>query len=295
MIIKLYKYLFISVIFSLLLSTIFLFSICWSPGDFVRRNELARNFFYPDELQSDYPKGEALGEDTDGLEFDHSEFQYLLEKYVDEHGIVDYIGLKEEEGVLDRYIDKLSSASYDQLTRYEKLALLINAYNAFTLKLILENPGIKSIQDIPSGKRWEDARWIISGEKLNLMDLEHKKIRWVFAEPRIHFALVCAANGCPELRNEVFEGSKLVEQLDDQAINFYSSESNIKLDEKKNIVYLSEILDWYKFDFAEDEKDVVLYSSRYIDEKESNYINKYINIINIKYIPYDWKLNGVWK
>ncbi len=175
MIIKLYKYLFLSVIFSLLLSTIFLFSICWSPGDFVRRNELARNIFYPEELQSDYPKGEALGEDTAGLEFDHSEFQYLLEKYVDEHGIVDYVGLKEEEKVLDGYFEKLAAAAYEELGRYEQLALLINAYNAFTLKLILENPGVKSIQDIPSGKRWEDARWIISGEKLNLMDLEHKK------------------------------------------------------------------------------------------------------------------------
>lgn len=295
MIIKLYKYFFLSVIFSLLLSTIFLFSIYCSPKDFVRRNELARNIFYPEELQSDYPKGEALGEDTDGLEFDHSEFQYMLEKYVDEHGRVDYVGLKEEEDVLDRYIDELSSASYDQLTRYEKLALLINAYNAFTLKLILENPGIKSIQDIPSEKRWEDTRWIISGERLSLMELEHKKIRGVFAEPRIHFALVCASNGCPKLRNEVFEGSKLVEQLGDQAINFYSLESNFKLDENKNSIYLSEILDWYKFDFAENEKDVVLYGTRYLDEKGLNYINKNIKTINIKYIPYDWKLNGVWK
>lgn len=295
MIIKLYKVFFLLVIFSLLLSTIVLFSICWSPVDFVRRNELARNIFYPEELQSGYPKGEPLGEDTAGLEFDHSEYRNLLEKYVDDNGNVDYIGLKKNEDVLDSYINKLADAPYKELARYEQLALLINAYNAYTLKLILQNPRIRSIKDIPADRRWEDKRWVISGEKINLLNLEHKKIRDVFDEPRIHFALVCASKGCPKLRKEPYTGSELNQQLNDQAIEFFSQENNFELNNEKNIVYLSEILDWYKFDFAENEKGVVLYSTRYIDEKESNYINKNINTINIKYIPYDWKLNGVWK
>ena len=95
--------------------------------------------------------------------------------------------------------------SFADLGRSEKLALLINAYNACTLRLILDhwNDGqLASIKDIPRDNRWEDQRWQIGKRRLSLNQIEHEEIRGRFAEPRIHFALVCAAKGCPPLRAE---------------------------------------------------------------------------------------------
>lgn len=270
-----------------------LFLSC-SPRNFVRKNEFLRNLFYPVELQSEFNIGEGLGENTPGETFDNSDFARILSKYVDKNGIVDYIGIKTDEELLDVYIDDIANAEYEKLSRYEKLSFLINAYNAFTLKLILLNPGIKSIKDIPSGKRWENDVWNLAGEKINLLDLEHKKIRAEFGEPKIHFALVCASTSCPKLRDEPYQGNKLKEQLDDQANHFFSVDRNFKWSPSKKELYLSEILDWFRYDFAETEKDVVNYCLNYINKEKVDEIKSAIDLIKIKYIPYDWSLNGSW-
>jgi hypothetical protein len=93
--------------------------------------------------------------------------------------------------------------------RNEKLALLINAYNAFTLKLIVERLPVQSILDIPAAERWDAVRWKVGGQVWSLKQIEHEQIRPKFTEPRVHFALVCAAVGCPPLRNEAYDASRL--------------------------------------------------------------------------------------
>ncbi len=273
---------------------VFLLLSC-SPRNFVRKNEFFRNLFYPEELEAGFSKGDGLGENTAGESFDNTDYAYLLDKYVDENSMVDYIGIETEENMLDRYIEDIAKADYENLSRYEKLSLLINSYNAFTLKLIIQNPGIDSIKDIPSGKRWDNNVWDIAGEKVTLSDLEHKRIRGEFGEPKIHFALVCASTSCPQLRKVPFEGNKLKEQLDDQARQFFSVKRNFKWSPDKKELYLSEILDWFRFDFAETEMGVVDYSLKYIDTEKADEIESVRDSIKIKYVSYDWSLNGNWK
>lgn len=270
------------------------FTSCCSPRDFARNNQFVRNLFYPDELKSGFETGKGLGENTPGKKFDHSRYTYLLKNYVNNKGFVDYDGLLSEEKKLDEYLHLLSEAEYEKLSRYEKLAFLLNAYNAFTLKLIVQHPGISSIKDIPAEKRWEDSVWNLAGEKVSLSELEHKKIRGEFGEPKIHFALVCAAESCPELRQEPYTGEKLLPQLDNQAKQFFSTDKNFRWDKKNKTVYLSEIMDWYRYDFAEDELGVLSYTLNFINEKEAGEIGSSLEKVDVKYIPYNWELNGNW-
>ena len=162
------------------------------------------------------PAAEVLAAEPNGRSFDHARLDALLRAHVDSTGLVDYAGLSRESAALDAYLASLASAPFEELGRDEKLALLINAYNAFTHRLILDHRPVSSIKDIPSGKRWDDRRWRLAGEMVSLDQIEHERIRAAFREPRIHFALVCAARSCPPLRAEAYVGDRLEAQLADQ-------------------------------------------------------------------------------
>lgn len=274
-------------IFLLILMSLFIYS--FRPIDLLRDIEFIRNIFYPQVYER-----KGIGEDTDGENFDHSAYGLVLKDFVSDKGYVDYSDLSRKPENLDLYINRLEKADTDSLSKYEYFALLLNAYNAFTLKLIIENPGIDSIKDIDSDKRWDDRRWKIGDKTLSLNEIEHDIIRKRYGEPRIHFVLVCAAKSCPKLRNEPFAGNKLVSQLNDQAAHFFSQEQNFRWDAGEKEVYLSEILDWFRYDFAEDEKGVVKYVSKYLDPETAEAIKQNNKDIKIKYIPYDWSLNGKW-
>jgi hypothetical protein len=147
---------------------------------------------------------DVYGDHAGEAAFDHSMFDTLLGAYVDADGFVDYAGLLGDAARLDAYLDQLAAAPFDALGRDEKLALLINAYNAFTLRLILDHYPVASIQDIPAPERWDAVRWRVGPHTWSLNQIEHEEIRPKFVEPRIHFALVCAAVGCPPLRAEAY-------------------------------------------------------------------------------------------
>ncbi len=170
------------------------------------------NLFGPPKAQL----AEAYEAKPGGPTFDHSSFDALLRRFVDAGGLVDYRGLGQQEAALDAYIASIATAPFVDLGRDEKLALLINAYNAFTLRLILDNYPVASIRDIPSKKQWDDKRWVIAGQTYSLNQIEHEQIRPKFIEPRIHFALVCAAVGCPKLRQQAYVGARINEQLEEQ-------------------------------------------------------------------------------
>ncbi|MEX1223174.1 MAG: VTT domain-containing protein, partial [Pirellulales bacterium] len=131
---------------------------------------------------------EAYADSDGSRSFDHTAFGKLLEAHVDADGWIDYVGLQRDEAQLDAYLEDLANAPFDELGRDEKLALLINAYNAFTLKLILEHYPLESIMDIPEDQRWEAQRWNVGGNRWSLNQIEHEQIRPKFVEPRIHFA-----------------------------------------------------------------------------------------------------------
>ncbi|MCP9747876.1 DUF547 domain-containing protein, partial [Lacihabitans sp. CS3-21] len=171
-----------------------------------------------------------------------------------------------------------------------KLAYWINAYNAFTIQLILDNSenDLKSIKDIgdkikiPFVNTPWDVKFInIGGKKMDLNNIEHGIIRKQFKEPRIHFALVCAAKSCPPLRNEAFTAERLNEQLNNQAEKFINDTSKNKI--SKSSASISKIFDWYGMDFKPTSIIDILnkYSKTKLDSKAK-----------ISYATYDWSLNG---
>lgn len=235
---------------------------------------------------------EAYANAPSGVVFDHSTFDELLEAHVSSAGgFIDYDALKADAIKLDDYIAAIGRADVKSLGRDERLAYLINAYNAFTLRLILDHYPVDSIKDIPSDQRWDAKRWSFDGGTFSLNQIEHELIRPKFAEPRIHFALVCAAIGCPPLRSEAYTGARLEEQLADQSRYVHTHPRWFRLQEARGEVELTALYDWYGGDFTQKASSIVAYAAQYSPEL--------IRLINagkeprVKFLDYSWKLNSV--
>jgi hypothetical protein len=247
--------------------------------------------------------------------FSYENYLLILSNYVDERGRVDYKKLKENETKLVAFLQTLESLEvqiYKNWSQEDKIAFWINAYNVLTLKVILENYPIKpsffkslrfpknSIRQIPGV--WDTITFTVMGEELTLGLIEHQVLRKEFQEPRIHMALVCAAQGCPPLRQEPYEGETLSEQLNDQAQRFLSERRNFFIDRKKGTVYLSSIFKWFAEDFVTPDSSeerfqeykpkvraVLNFISRYLPEEDNVFLEK--DLLAVKYLKYDWALN----
>ena len=222
--------------------------------------------------------------------FDHSRFDALLKQHVDADGWVDYDGLRRDAADLDTYLAAIADAPFDTMSRDAKLALLINAYNAATLRLILDFDSVKSIKDIPADKRWAHRRWNVGGHTWSIDEIEHEQIRPRFNEPRVHFALVCAAVGCPKLRNEAYDAGRLDAQLDDQMHYAHTHDRWLRFDSERGVLELTRLYNWYGTDFTQSGETIERYAARYspalkqaLDEGRR---------VKIKWLEYSWKLNS---
>ncbi len=224
-------------------------------------------------------------------EFDHSDWDHLLNAHLLPGGWVDYEGIRADRATLSRYLETLGGVDFDQLSRNEKLALLLNAYNAFTVELILEHPAVNSILEIRGEKRWKDVRWNLGGEFLSLEQLEHERIRPRFREPRVHFALVCASVGCPPLRAEAYTGDRIEEQLEEQAQLVHSNTRWLRISDDGSNLWLTRLYQWYGNDFAQVAGSELNYIARY-HRGVSQDLNKG-RIPRIQWLEYDWSLNDV--
>lgn len=224
-----------------------------------------------------------------GESFDHSRFDALLRAHVDPDGLVDYAGLEREQASLDAYVASLATARFEEMGRDEKLALLINAYNAFTLRLILDHRPLVSIKDIPGDKRWDDRRFRLAGETLSLNQIEHERIRPRFREPRVHFALVCAARGCPPLRAEAYTGERLEPQLADQARRVHSDGRWVRFDRPSGTLHLTKLYDWYGSDFLQAATSIEEYVARHEPSVRAA-LDAGVPV-RVRWLPYDWSLN----
>ena len=236
---------------------------------------------------------EAYDRNPAGPTFDHSAFDGLLREHVDDNGWVDYAALAKDAKKLDEYISALAGAPFDEMSRNERLALLINAYNAFTLRLILDywdDGKLQSIMKIPSAKRWDDRRWKVGSHLWSLNQIEHEQIRPKFVEPDVHFALVCAAVGCPTLRNEAYHADRIDKQLDAQARYVHTHDRWFRFDASSNVVHLTKLYDWYGGDFEQVAGGVLEYAARYSPQLKDA-IDAGRNP-RIKWLEYDWKLNS---
>ncbi len=267
----------------------------------------------------------TAGTTTQAVSFSYDDYAATLKTYVDDAGMVSYQKMKNDHTKLDDFLiamDHLDPKVYQSWDVKAKIAFWINAYNAMTLKAIIDHYPIKagllrglaypanSIRQI-SGV-WDKIQFTVMGHKLTLNEIEHGILRGQnkdllekygqFYEPRIHMALVCAAMSCPQLRSEPFIGDKLDQQLDDQTRGFLSKANKFRIDRDGGRVYLSSIFKWFGEDFVKGhkpeagfasggdaEKAVLYFASAYVSTQSAEYLRtgKY----RVKYIDYDWSLN----
>ena len=229
---------------------------------------------------------------TFGKAPEHTAWTMLLKKHVSSVGKVDYKGFIKDSVALDSYLSTLSSSVADEnkWSENEQKAFWINAYNAYTIKLVLIHFPLKSIKDIGSIIKvtggavspWEIKFIPNNKEKLDLSTVENIKLRAKFNDPRIHFALVCASKSCPALLNEAYEASTLEKQLDARTKGFLTDPSKNKI--KGNAPELSKIFEWYASDFTK-KGSLTDFINTYSSEKIPSGAK-------ISYLNYDWNLNN---
>ena len=212
--------------------------------------------------------------------FDYKKYNTLLEKHVSAKGNVNYDLLKTNVTELNTVIKQFEKIQpTEKWSRNEKLAYYINAYNVFTLKIVIDNYPTKSIKDIDDA--WDKNFIAIEKEKISLSHIEHKILRKM-NEPRIHFAINCASFSCPNLLNKAFLPETLESQLEAVTKAFINDKSKNVMTSKE--VKISKIFDWFSGDFKINKMTII------------DYLNKYSTIkidkkAKVKYLDYNWNLN----
>lgn len=227
---------------------------------------------------------------------DHSGWDGLLKKYVDEKGYVDYTKWKaaaNDQKALDDYIQQLSGASFPaNATQEEKLAFWINAYNAVTVKGILKEYPTTSIRNhtakLYGYNIWKDLQLLVAGKAYSLEGIEHEVLRKM-GEPRIHFAIVCASIGCPRLLNQAYTAEKIDEQLTLNAKAFFADRTKFVADPQSGTIQVSPILSWFAEDFGADSAAQMKSIAPYVPASAQSLANS--GRARVKYLEYDWGLN----
>jgi len=229
------------------------------------------------------------GIQTDSKPISHDIFNGLLKKNVTETGFVNYENFIADSLKLNSYLQLIETNYPNEKTwsREEIMAYWINAYNAYTIQLIIRNYPLESIKDIQPGVAFINSVWdikfiSIEGQTLDLNNIEHNILRKM-EEPRIHFAVNCASYSCPKLLNEAYTANKLEKQLQQQAIDFINDATRNKITTES--AQVSSIFNWFTGDFT---KNGIL----------KEFINTYSELkisedTKIEFMEYDWRLNEV--
>lgn len=210
---------------------------------------------------------------------DHEIFSRFLKKYVSDEGWVNYSGMTNDKTLLTSYIKSLEGPfEMKTWSTEEKLAFWLNVYNAYTINLIIENYPVKSIRDLYGGKPWSQPVIYANATYYSLDDIQKKIIMKQFGDPRIHFAINCAAKSCPPLLNRAFTKDNLESLLESRTKSFINGSPNRIL---KRQAVLSPIFQWYEEDFGDMYEFINKYSSVPVNDKTK-----------ITFSEYDWTLNG---
>lgn len=228
---------------------------------------------------------------------DHSAWGRLLAVYVrpDEAGInrIAYarlVGRDRER--LDDYLAELQDTAVSRLRREQQLAYWINLYNALTVRVVLDHYPVKSIQDIDispglfSRGPWKAKLAQVEGETVSLDDIEHRILRPIWRDARIHYALNCASLGCPNLRVEPYEADRIDRQLDSAALHFINSKRAVWMEGEQ--LHVSSLYMWYKDDFGGDEHQVIKHLMGYAEPGLATRLQSFTRIDGK---GYDWRLN----
>jgi hypothetical protein len=249
------------------------------------------------------------------LAFDQEYEAYgtILKTYVTD-GLVNYADLKKDRKPLDDFIKEAGAVTadeYDSWNRDQQLAFWINMYNAWMMQIVIDHYPIqrgriigiiypaKSVQQI-SGI-WDGIKTQAAGREVTLNEIEHKILRPVFKEPRIHFAIVCASLGCPKLRSEPYRATTLTSQLDESTHNFITDDQKVHLVTERSEIFISKIFHWFEEDFSEfatnewvekydkNEAGALAMIARNLPEHDAEFLQK--QTVNVEYLDYDWSLN----
>lgn len=224
---------------------------------------------------------------------DFAPWDMMLRTYVLD-GAVDYARWQRESSdALKQWLDGVQAIDVDSMQQEAAIAFLINLYNALTVEQVLQKYPIDSVRPkvfgIPNMASFllffKNKIYTLNGQKVSLDDIEHGILREKFNEPRIHFALVCASQSCPSLRNEAYQPNKLNAQLDDNARQFINNPEAVRYDAASQTLYCSKIFDWYEDDFLAHVDSVADYIQPYLPA------SKIAANAKVEYLPYDWSLN----
>ena len=218
---------------------------------------------------------------------EYSNLDSILSKYVDSDGLVNYQAIIDSPYNINEYLDfikNVSPQSHPKLfpTKNDKLAYWINAYNALVIKLMIENPST-NILEISFGHLIWLTKFDVGLKKISLYEIEHKILRKL--DSRIHFAISCGSKSCPPLGQRVYLGRTLDVQLESGAKDFINNKNNVFIDFDNKTLYLNKIFKWYKKDFINVKKYIVMYLS---DGTSFDQIKNF----KIKYNDYDWSINS---
>jgi len=209
---------------------------------------------------------------------------------------VNYSSIKSSPKQFNQFINTLESlnkSEFDSFSKKQKLAFLINAYNAFTVKLIVDNYPVKSIKDLGSffSSPWKKRFFRLFGKKTYLDKIEHKMIRKWFNEPRIHFAVVCASIGCPALKARAYTAELLESQLQVSANKFLKDLTRNRYNNKNKKLELSAIFKWYGDDFKSKYGSFQKFIANKITDDKLLIQKIKNNELSISYLDYNWNLN----
>jgi len=195
---------------------------------------------------------------------------------------------------LNRYLDSIARADLGALAGGQLEALLINAYNALTVRAILDHPGVSSIREIKGV--WSEAGNRVGGFDVSLDTIEHNLLRPFFKDPRIHFAVNCASKSCAPLPPWAYDGDRIDAQLDERARAFLSDPLNVFV--RDGTLHLSRYFDWYGEDFtkagwAPRADSIPLFVAAYASAEVADAIRSRDGKIPVAFLEYDWSLNAV--
>jgi hypothetical protein len=235
-----------------------------------------------------------------------SAWDALLKKHVrwlpdGKQSRVNYAGMQADRAALKAVLDSMSSvprAEFDRWSREQQMAFLINAYNAFTIELVLTAyPNLKSIKDLGSvfQSAWKKKFFTLFGQNQHLDWIEHEQLRPRYGDPRIHTAIVCASIGCPALRPEAFTATRLNAQLDDGMARFLGDRSRNRM--QNGQLEVSQIFKWFRADFEKGQQGFAQVEdvfARYADllaDAPQDQARLRAKTVAIAYLDYDWSLN----
>lgn len=239
-----------------------------------------------------------------GFDHAHRAWDGLLRKHVvvlqeGRASQVRYAGFAQDRAALKAYLEGVSAvpeAEFNGWTRAQRMAFLINAYNAFTVEKILTRyPDLKSIRDFGTvfGNPWKDKFFRLLGRESFLDQIEHEMLRkpGAYDDPRVHYAVNCASIGCPMLREEAYVAARLEAQLEEQARRFLSDRSRNRYNAERGRLEVSKIFDWFKEDFGVREKYFARYAALLADGAGQKAVAE--GTASLHFLDYDWSLNDV--